>query len=359
MRAAQWPLALFLLLISGLVVSHLLFLGPEGAQDPARPDRGTLAPLLEPPPRRLEVARLEGEDGPVVDLAADARSVAVLTSEGWFLFSPESGQSWIGVDDPGSPNWMVRPAAIALGSREERVFVLDGGRSIIAVWDSAGSRLPDLAIPAGNTYARRPTQLLLGPLGRPLVTVQRVDLDGTGFWEVHEYDAAGVPHLSLSLPSRSRHMVFQEPLLARRDTTLFSLTPLSHELARVELDQGRAVTLAFRPDPPLWYIPRRHRRDYRRLLRGLGGAAATVAELPEFWPSVRGLTFRADGSILVTVTAGEDRQHVELLSGALQPIGRFARDGFQDPVFLSKGRAFLAEEGMDETVIYELVLENR
>ena len=82
---------------------------------------------------------------------------------------------------------------------------------------------------------------------------------------------------------------------------------------------------------------------------------AKLSALPEFWPSVRDFTIRDDGSLLLTVTATEDRWHVEHLDPGATPLARFNLDGFVQPLFLSDGRAFLAEEDINETVIYEFV----
>jgi hypothetical protein len=152
-------------------------------------------------------------------------------------------------------------------------------------------------------------------------------------------------------------MIFEAPLLATADSTLFAMAPLVHELARVELANGRVTSLYTRTDPPLWAVPRRHRREYSRMLNGLGAAAAQLSQLPEFWPSVRDFSVKEGGSVLVAVTAGEDRQHIELLTRELTPIGRFSPEGFVEPVFLSQGRAFVVEEGVDETVVYELIAD--
>ena len=81
----------------------------------------------------------------------------------------------------------------------------------------------------------------------------------------------------------------------------------------------------------------------------------SLSALPTVWPSVRDFTVREDGSLLLMVTATEDRIHIEHLSPEAAPIGRFNLDGFDHPVFLSDGRAFIVTEGIEETVIYELV----
>jgi hypothetical protein len=182
-----------------------------------------------------------------------------------------------------------------------------------------------------------------------------VERDGTAFWEIFRFDTLGTAENVLSLPSRSRSMVFREPLLALAGSTLLSLAPLTHALSRVDLDSPIALPLVTRSNPPLWRIPRRHRREYQRMLAGMGAEAARLSELPDFWPSVRDFTVRSDGSILVAVTAGEDRQHLEILTGEMTPMGRFSSDGFVEPIFLSQGRAFVVEEALDGTVIHELL----
>jgi len=354
MRAARWTFVLFLVSGAALTGAFLATSGPVGAEDPTHPDVGVLAPLLEPPPRRVSRAIVSPELGEVLDLSLHGGTVAILALEGWLLQSDSSSVEWKRSRSPGSPHWIGRPASIAVGP--DSVYVLDRDRSVVSVWDRAGIRGRDLRIPSGSTYAQRPTQMVVGPRGPPLVALQRVGADGKAFWDLLAFGAQGEVTPVFSLPRPSRSMVFSEPLLAFQDSTLFSVTPLRHELSRVELKTGRLVRISSRADPPMWYVPRRHRREYRRMVRGLGGNAAGLASLPDHWPSVRDFTVRDDGLVLLTVTAGEDRVHIELLTPGMEPVGRFSEEGFLESVFLSRGRAFIAEEGMNGTVVHELLL---
>ena len=355
MRAARWSSALFLTSITILLGLFTLVSGPTGAMDPSRPDRGQLAPLLEPPPHRIEAARVPPEFGRVVDLAVNGRALAILTPRGWVLRSGDATVTWTGSRAVGSPGWLPRPISIAVDPGA--VYVLDAERSVVSVWDTQGTRLGELAIPRGGKPYRRLFQLLLTSEGSPLVTLQEVDGGGLATWGILEFDDTGVAREALSLPGRSRNMVFEAPHLATAGSTLYAMAPLVHELARGELAAGRVAGLSSRASPPLWVVPRRRRREYRRMINRLGAAAAHLSQLPEFWPSVRDFTVLEDGSVLLAVTAGEDRQHIELLTGDLTPIGRFSPDGFLAPVFLSQGRAFVVEEGVDGTVVYELITE--
>jgi hypothetical protein len=353
MRAARWTLTLAGATALGLFGILLSTSGPSGRGDSSHPDRGVLGPVLDPPPRRREVAVIPPERGGVLDIASHEEKLAVLTTGGWTLVIPGGMVTWRGSRTPGAPGWIKRLSAIAVDSTA--LYVLDEGRSNISVRDFSGRPVQEISIPFGSTYAQRPTQMLLGPDGRPTVTLQRVEAKGEAFWDLLSFDAHGRTVRTLSIEGGSRSTVFNQPLLARAHSTLLSLSPLTHALSSIDPATGRLEPLAARADPPLWYIPRRHRRRYRRMLQGLGAMAARLAALPEFWPSVRDFTVRGDGSLLVAITAGETRQHIELLTGAVEPVGRFNRDGFVDPVFLSGGRAFVAVEGPEETRIYELV----
>ena len=150
-------------------------------------------------------------------------------------------------------------------------------------------------------------------------------------------------------------MIFQEPLLSRHGSALFTVHALTHEISRLDAESTGIGFVAGRDDPPLWYVPHRHVREYRELLGSMAGPMAALSALPEFWPSVRDFTVRDDGSLVLTVTATEDRRHVEHLSARAVPLGRFNLDGFAEPLFLSNGRAFIADERLDETVIHEFI----
>lgn len=352
MRAARWTWITASAAAIALLGTRTLASGPSGRSDPSHPDRGVLGPVLDPPPRRREIASVPPEGGAVRDIAVHDRDLAILTTGGWTLVTPQGSLTWRGSRTPGSPGWIKRLSAIALDSTG--LYVLDEGRSVISVWDHAGEPLREIPIPFGSTYAQRPTQMLLGPDGRPTVTLQRVEARGEAFWDLLSFDAEGRPVRTLSLEGDSRSMVFNQPLLARAQSTLLGISPLTHELFRFRPGSRGVEPHAARADPPLWYVPRRHRREYRRMIQGLGAVAGRLAELPEFWPSVRDFTIRDDGSLLVAVTAGEMRQHIEMLTGSAEPLGRFNRDGFLDPVFLSGGRAFVVVESPRETLVFEL-----
>jgi hypothetical protein len=353
MRAARWPLILLSLLVTLLLGIRLPSLSRDGGEDPSHPDRGRLGPVLSPPPDWVEVARTPPEWGEIVDVAAFGEDVATLTSRGWQLNTGGATVTWVGSRTAGSPDWISRPTALALDS--SRILVLDEGRSVILVWNHSGVRLGEIAIPFGSSYALRPTQLLLDPSNSPLVTTQRVESGGEAFWDVLSFGPDGAPRTVVSLDGDARSMVFGEPLLARDGSDLLSLSPLTHRLARLDLEEGSARPVAIRDDPPLWIVPRRHRREYRRMIQDLGGAAARLAELPEVWPSVRDFTVRGDGTLMVALSAGEDRVHIEILTPLAEPIGRYSLNGFADPVFLSGGRAFIAREGAEASMIYEVI----
>ena len=353
MRAAQWTALIFLVTISALYLIRFLTGSSQGAEDPRRPDLGNLAPIMTPLPKQLERARFTPEGGDLVDLAVRGDRMAILGRDGWLYSSEDSSRGWFGDHTPGSPDWIDRPISIALG--ESEVFILDGRRSLISVWDTLGTRTGDLSLPISSTLAYRPTKVLLGPKGHPLVVVQRIDMDGTASWDIVAFDSLGSASSLVSIPNQAETMIFQEPLLSVSGSTLMSMDPLTQGLSSVDPASGRVTSVAQRGDPPFWLVPHRHVRSYKQLLGRMGGPMAQLSALPEFWPSVRDFTIRDDGSLLLTVTATEDRWHVEYLDPGATPLARFNLDGFVQPLFLSDGRAFIAEEGINETVIYEFV----
>lgn len=353
MRAAQWTALIFLLTIGALFFIRFLTGSSQGAEDPTRPDLGGLAPIMTPPPEQLERARFIPEGGDLVDLAVRGDRMAILGRDGWLYSSGDSSRGWFGDHTPGSPDWIDRPISIALG--ESEVFILDERRLLVSVWDTLGTRTGDLSLPISSTLAHRPTKVLLGPKGRLLVVVQRINMDGTASWDIVAFDSLGSATSLVSIPNQSETMIFQEPLLSVSGSTLMSMDPLTQGLSSVDPASGWVTSVAQREDPPFWLVPRRHVRSYRQLLGRMGGTMAKLSALPEFWPSVRDFTIRDDGSLLLTVTATEDRWHVEYLDPGATPLARFNLDGFVQPLFLSDGRAFLAEEGINETVIYEFV----
>ena len=355
MGTARWSSGLFLTLVVALSGAFLFTSGQSGSQDPAKPDRGSLPPVLDPLPTPIPVARVDADLGRIVDLDVVGETLAILAREGWVLFGYGPPVLWSRDRNVGSPDWLSRPVSIAVGS--EAIFVLDAGRSLVSVWNRGGTRLPDLPVSRGKSLNHRPAKVLLGPLGQPLVTAQKIDEGGAASWDLVGLQANGQPLEIISLSNTSRHMVFEEPLLAFGDSTLFGISPLTHRLSRFDLTGGGSTLVATRVDPPLWRVPKHHRREYEKMLASLGGEASQRSQLPEFWPSVRDFTVQEAGCVLLAITAGEDRQQIEILTDHLVPLGRFSPDGFDQPVFLSQGRAFRAEEGLDETVIYELETE--
>jgi hypothetical protein len=353
MRAAQWTVLTFVGAIGALLVLAPSTTGPEGTEDATAPDLGRLAPVMAPPPEETERARFVPEAGTVVDLAVEQGRMVILCREGWRYHSGGTSRGWFGDPSPGSPDWLDRPVAVALG--EGKVYVLEAGRFLVSVWDTLGSRTGVLALPVGSTSAHRPTRLLLGPDNAPLVVVQQFNEDGTASWDIVAFDSRANPRTLLSLPNQQETMIFQEPILALRGRELLSMDPLNHDLSRVDAESKALSVVAQREDPPLWFVPQRHVQGYQQLQGRMSGPMAALSALPRTWPSVRDFTVREDGSLLLTVTATEDRLHVEHLSPVAVPLGRLNLDGFAQPLFLSKGRAFIADEGLDETVIHEFV----
>ena len=351
MRTAQWTLVSFLATLSFLGALYAGVLGDDGGH-PAEPSQGSLAPVFDPAPPGIERLRLRDAPGRVRDLDADSRGIVVLAGNGWYYQSRGRGWGWFGEETPGAPHWLSRAESIALA--EGIVFILEPQRSILSVWDTAGSRLGEVPIPVRRDLAQRGTRVIIGPAGRPVVVLQGMDQDGTAFWEIMELDRAGGITGLVSLPNKEPTAIFQEPQLAARGPALLAMSSLSQELWAVDLEHGQLHPVASRETPPLWPLPRSERRKHKEVLAQMPGPMAALSQLPGHWPPVREFTVREDGTILQATAAGEVTIQLEQLTTHLQPLGRANRDGFTHPVFLARGRAFVAEERVEETVVYEI-----
>ncbi|MCJ7628945.1 MAG: hypothetical protein MUO50_11240 [Longimicrobiales bacterium] len=357
MRAALGLVLVFALAIGALAGVVALTGGPAEREDPTRPDQGALAPLPARAPSTREVARIGGGMGRVVDLAASQGALAVLNRNLWFIRIGDSLRGGFGDPTPGSPDWLSRPVSIALG--EDRVYILDAGRHTLSVWNPAGIRREDIPLSTGDDLNVQPTQVLVGPGGEPVVLSMRIGREGKGRWEARAYGEGAPGRVVFSLEGGGRSFVFDRPYLATLRGAVLGINALTQAVFRVNPGADTTAPHLQRPNPPLWYVPRRIRESYdtRVLSRG-GGRAGDLVELPPFWPSVRDFTVTQDGSFLLAITTGEERQHLELLDPGGSPLWRFNRDGFLDPVFLDGGRAFLVTEELNETVIHEFVFQS-
>lgn len=354
MRAAHGVVLVFVLALAGLGSVLLTGRESDGTEDPARPDRGALAPFDGDVPR-LPVARLPGSAGRVVDVAGSGDLLAVLTRDHWYLHSPAGLRGGFGDPIQGAPEWLARPVAIAVADGE--VYVLEAGRHRVSVWDTAGVRRQEIGLETGREISLQPEQLLVDARGRVVVVTLAVEPDGSGRWEATAYGQDGAVETLLSHASDARSVTFARPHLALRGEDLIGVGALDHAYFEVT-GGGHVRPFAHREAAPLWRVPARHRRSYDAVLTRLTGAHATLSALPDHWPSVRGLAVRADGSLLVAVTAGEEHLHIEQLTPDARPVRRFGSHGFTDPVFLADGRAFLVEETEEEVVIHEFLPES-
>jgi hypothetical protein len=282
--------------------------------------------------------------------------LAILCSGQWFLSDGGGLRGGFGDRSPGSPAWLARPVSIALGGG--RVYVLDAGRHALTVWDTTGARLQDISLsPAASDLLTQPLQVMVGPGGVPVVLSFHLGRDGLARWEAVSHAEAEPSRMVFALPSSSPSALFDRPLLAGDGLDLLVVGALDHSVSRVEGGAGEPIPRLERAAPPLWRIPASFRRRYAGVLHRLGrGPTGAVSVLPEFWPSVRDVTVRPDGSFLLAISAGEERQHVELLDPAGIPVLRLSRDGFREPVHLDGGRVFLVRETLDHTEIHELAV---
>lgn len=353
MRTAQWTLGIFLaatLFLGGLQISSLR---GEAAQDPASPVKGTLAPVFRPPPIERLRLRLLDPPGPLVDLDVDGPRIAVLARTGWALDSGNGFPEWHGEETAGSPTWLSPAESIALAG--EVVFILEPQRSILSIWDTAGARLQEISIPVRRDLAQRATRVVLGPSNRPVVVLQGMNRDGTAYWEILELNRRGEVTGLVSLPTDDEKAIYREPQLAVHGPALLAMSTLSQELWAVDLERGQLHPIAQRRSPPLWPLPRAERRKHARVLSRMPSAMAAHAQLPDYWPTLREFTVQMDGTILQATAAGEEIVQLEQLSLLLDPLGRANLEGFSQPVFLARGRAFVAYEGVEETRVHEII----
>lgn len=352
MRTAQWTFFLLLATLLSLAGLQWGALQPDGPGNPAAPGRGALAPVLDPPPPLRERARLSNPPGQIVDLDANDQGMAVLARNGWTYRSRGTAGGWYGEETPGAPRWLSRPESIALS--DSSVFILEPDRSILSVWDTTGVRLGEIPIPIRRDMAQRATRVIVGPSGDPVVVLQGLDQDGTAFWEIVELDGNGRLTGLVSLPNQEPTAIFQEPQLAAWGEALLAMSTLSQNLWAADLEHNQRFPVASRESPPFWALPQVERRKHDQILSRMSRAMAARAQLPEYWPSVREFTVRDDGTILQSTATGETTIQIEMLDPRLHPLGRANKDGFKDPVFLAGGRAFLAREQTEETIIYEI-----
>jgi len=368
MRAAHGLVVVLALSIATLAL--VLFAGrrSEGLEDPARPDLGVLAPFKGEVPL-VPVARIPGGAGRIVDLAVSGEALAVLTRNRWYIRNGQGGEGVRGgFGDPtaGSPDWMARPVSIAMSG--DAVYVLDAGRFLVSVWDTGGVRRGEVPLRPGDELSLQPMQVLVGPEGDLIVLSLSISREGVGRWVASTYGQVGVQAVRarseedstarvFAVEGRASSFIFHRPFMATHQESLLGAMALDQSFFRVRPGSGNLEPLFQRPDPPRWDVPLSQQRRYADILSRMGGVAASLSRLPEQWPSIRGLTVRPDGSFLLAVAAGEVHQHLELLSPEGIPLRRLNQDGFVDPVFVHGGRAFMVSEDLDETVIYEFVLE--
>jgi len=356
MRAAHGLLWSFLALVAALLATLHLTRSDEGREDPSTPDQGALAPLPDRLPSSLPLATLEGGAGSVQDVAARDGTVAVLMDQSWYLVRNDSVLGPFGDAVAGAPGWLSRPVSIAIAS-DGRTFVLDAGRRAVSVWGANGVWVGDVPVPGGDGAPLPPAQVVVGPSDQAQVLSLQIDLDGDARWVLHGLGPEGGAEVWFSIAAREGVAVFDRPLLAYHDGRLHGVNALDHASFAWYPEGDGLRPLGRRPEPPLWIVPRRIRREHQQMISAFGGGApAAYSQLPAMWPSVRDVTVRRDGSVLMLVTAGEDRQHIELLTAALVPRWRFNAEGFTEPVFLDGGRAFMVEVKMAETVISEFVI---
>ncbi len=355
MRTARWTAGIFVLALAG-ILGLKLARAPEGEPgDPLTPDQGLLPPLLEPPPRDSLFFSFRPEAGEVVSLAVDGDRLFLLAREGWALASGDTLRGWFGSSTPGDPEWLHRPVEIAAASGA--VYILEGNRQVVSLWDTLGTRLGEMRIPGSGDLGQRPTSLHLpGPSGsEPLVVVQRLNGQEPGSWDLVRLSPDQPARILVSRAGSEGDFIYREPRITVGRGGVFWGESLTAEIFRVDQGGGVLTPAAVRRDPPRWRVPPGLRREHEKLLATLPGPVARISHLPTFWPILRDLGVRGDGSFLLAYSAAEDWMHLELLAPTGEPQGRLTQEALADPVFFSRGRVFLVREGPDRTRIHELV----
>lgn len=326
--------------------------GPASAAEPAV---GALAPYQGDSATWLRVGWLDGAAGSPVDLAAVDSLVVVIFPAEWYWLEGEEVGGGFGDPIPGSPRFLAQPEGVAVEGAQVLILERDGLR--VSVWNLMGVRLGEIRIPPPSEGGFvLPFQLLTDGEGGTLVLTLVLSPPAEARWEVWRYSWNGPAQQLLSLPAPPPSGIFTRPFLARAGNRLLALTALDHQLYSVPVEGGRAERVFQRRDPPLWSVPRRVRARYQARMGALGGGRLSdITALPPYYPSVRDLTVRSDGTLLAAVTVDEERQHLEVISPDGEPLFRFNREGYAFPLFLDGGKAFLVEQTLQGTVIYELV----
>lgn len=354
MRAVHIVFSTLAVVSAGL--AGLLWLGrsAEGAASPTEPAKGALAPFLGDSAAWVEVGRLEGAAGSPVDLAANDSGVVVLFAAEWYWVQGGIVAGGFGDPVPGSPHFLAQPKGVALGKGQ--VLILEQAGPRVSFWDRAGARLGEIPLPPPPEGFGLPLQVLADGEGNPLVLTLVQLPRGDARWEVGRLSWDASPQGLFSLPASRPSGLFARPFLARSGAHLLALMALDHQLYSVPLEGGRVEQVSQRRDPPLWAVPPRVRARYQSRIGALGGGRlGDLMDLPPYYPSVRDLTVRPDGTLLVAVTVDEDRQHLEVISPQGEPLFRFNREGYTSPLFLDGGKAFVLGETLEGTVIYELI----
>jgi hypothetical protein len=319
------------------------------------------AELLEPP---TLVARVPAEilaRGPVVDVELRGDTVFLLQNTQWLAAWRRGSRGPYPAVATAGPGGVGRGLgrlgrAVAFDVVDGYVYVLDGARREITTWTLGGELVSVRALarrPADESpwLQRLAERLQVDGLRRAYVAVQGGSSRGPTEWLLLRYTLG---HDARAAPPET---IFREPVGAAPGGALvapsFSVTSAARLLIGVAADyrliwlddRGHQERATRRADPPRAAVPDSIRREYGRLLRRLPRSARDAYRLPRYWPPLRRLHLRADGTILAVTQSGTEEVHVELLDHAGQAVARLTEIPLPEPVFLcEEGYLWLHQE---------------
>ncbi|HWV57929.1 MAG TPA: hypothetical protein VNZ57_10785 [Longimicrobiales bacterium] len=354
MRTSRWVLSILAVAVVGLAVVTWRASGGAGAGSFVI--GGELPPLL---PDALgewrEVGRIPADllrsDGPVVALEAVDGELFALRYNHWYRLGRSGLMGPFGDATRGSPNWIER--AVDLAWHDGRVYLLDGGRRQVSVWTDTGTRLHEIPLELNGTVPFEPEQIEVDALGRLYIVAHVASIYAPGDWMVLRVsDDGSSPDTLWRAPSGATAGAGANMphISIRGDGNLLVATALDYELHRIA-EHGELLDIAVRRDPPAFEVPDSIRRQHEELLARLPFSMREAYAMPDRIPPVRGVTLRADGSVVARVARTFETSYIEWLAPDGSPLGTISGEAIAEPIHVSEESIFRAREAIDVIVI--------
>ena len=327
-----------------------------GAGPGLRGARGDLAPPL---PGALgawrEVGRIPADllrsDGPVVALEIVEDDILVLQHNHWYRLAASGLVGPFGDATRGSPDWIER--AVDFAWHDGHVYVIDGGRNHVSVWTDAGIRQREISLELDDAITFEPEQLEIDEMGRLYIVAHVATIHSPGDWLVLRVtDDTSPPDTLWREPGGEGVSTgANTPRLSVRDSgEILIATALDFELRRLDPD-GRISSTAVRPDPPVFPVPDSVRRQHEEILALLPPSMHDAYTMPEHVPPVRGVSLRADGSVIARVARTFETSYIEWLGADGTPLGRLSADPMFEPIHVGNDVIHRVREEVGGVVI--------